>query len=123
MIRKIDHMVITTTDINRCIVFYQKLGFKVKNTADRYELFTGDFKINVHIKGNEFIPHAENIQTGSADFCLEICSDIEQFKKFLESQGLSILEGIVLRNGTNGKMDSIYLYDPDGNLIEFCCYE
>ena len=123
MIKKIDHMVITTTDIEQCFAFYQMLGFTCKNTDGRYELFAGDFKFNVHIKGKELTPHTKNIQTGSADICLEIDSNIEDFKTSLEVQGISILLGVVIRNGTYGKMQSIYLYDPDGNLIEFSSYD
>lgn len=123
MIKKIDHMVITTSDINKCVEFYESLGFKFNNANGRFELFAGDFKINVHLRGRELLPHAKNVKAGSADFCLEVTDDLESLVKKLEKTGTMLDLGIVDRNGVNGQMKSIYLRDPDGNLIELCKYE
>lgn len=123
MIKKVDHIVITTSNIEKCLSFYNKLGFSAKNAGGRYELFAGDFKINVHILGKELSPHAQNIKSGSADLCFEIDGNIEKYKKELESNGLQIELGVVERNGIKGAMNSIYLRDPDGNLLEFSSYE
>lgn len=123
MIKKIDHMVITTAHPQACVDFYQKLGFDVRDGGGRYELFSGDFKINVHIKNHELFPHAEFVQTGSADLCFEITGSLSAFKAELESKGLLIELGIVERTGVNGPMHSIYLRDVDGNLLEFCSYQ
>ena len=122
MIQKVDHMVITTRDIESCIAFYEKLGFTFQNAGERYELFAGDFKINVHIQGRELSPHAQNVQTGSADLCFEITEDIDSFKTCLESKELTIELGVVSRTGVRGDMRSVYLRDPDGSLVEFCSY-
>lgn len=122
MIKKIDHVVITTTNIENCISFYNKLGFTLKKTNERYELYSGDFKINVHLKGHELSPHSKNIQTGSADLCFEINTNIDMAKTNLEQNGIQIEQGIVERTGVFGKMKSIYLRDPDGNLIELSSY-
>lgn len=123
MIKKIDHIVITTSGIKDCITFYEKLGFTTQSAGGRYELYGGDFKINVHIKGSELSPRAHNVQTGSADFCFEITGDIKMLKEELIAKGLCIELGVVGRSGVNGNMDSIYLRDPDGNLVEFCSYK
>ena len=123
MIKKIDHIVITAENISLTIAFYEKLGFKAKTNGEKYELNAGDFKINVHILGKELSPHAQNVKTGSGDFCFEINDNIENFKKELEQNGLQIELGIVARQGVYGAMKSVYLRDPDRNLIEFCCYE
>nr|UWI49683.1 VOC family protein [Clostridioides difficile] len=122
MIKKIDHVVITTTNIENCISFYNKLGFTLKKTNERYELYSGDFKINVHLKGHELSPHSKNVQTGSADLCFEINTNIDMAKTNLEQNGIQIEQGIVERTGVFGKMKSIYLRDPDGNLIELSSY-
>ncbi len=119
MIKKIDHIVITVNDIDRCFLFYESLGFISKKNNGRYELFARNFKINVHIRGEELSPHAQNIAVGSADICFEIDEHIESFKRHLENIGIKIELGIIERMGAHGKMDSIYLYDPDGNLLEF----
>ncbi len=121
MLKKIDHLVITTSQIEPCLKFYKALGFNANFTNNRYELLAQDFKINVHVMGRELSPHAKNIQTGSADFCIEV-QCIEDFKQCLERQGIEIELGIVNRTGVKGSMKSIYLRDPDGNLLEFCSY-
>ncbi|MEF9839586.1 MAG: VOC family protein [Lachnospiraceae bacterium] len=123
MIKKIDHVVITTENISRCFEFYEKVGFTCKSSDGRYAIFAGDFKINVHIKGHELLPHAQNIQTGSADMCFEITESMNDFKNMVIKKGLKIELGVVERNGVNGAMHSVYLRDPDSNLVEFCNYE
>lgn len=123
MIKKIDHFVITTEKPKECIEFYKKLGFTSQDAGGRYELFAGDFKINVHIQGQELLPHAQNIQVGSADFCFEVTDSIEELYKQLKLKNIDIELGIVERHGVQGKMKSIYLRDPDMNLIEFCSYQ
>ncbi|MGL4791907.1 MAG: VOC family protein [Anaerotignaceae bacterium] len=122
MIKKIDHIVITTNQPQKCIDFYKKLGFEAKDGYGRYELFAGDFKINVHFLGKELNPHAQNVQCGSMDVCLEITDNIADVKNALENLGLQIEGKIVQRNGVNGSMKSIYLRDPDGNLVELSSY-
>lgn len=123
MIKKIDHMVITTAKPEECIRFYQGLGFSSQEDGGRYALFAGDFKINVHIKNHELEPHAKHVETGSGDFCFEIDGDIEEFKKSIEDKGYKIELGIVARHGSCGAMRSVYLRDPDENLVEFCSYQ
>ncbi len=123
MIKKIDHVVITTGDIEKCINFYKILGFEIRTANGRYEIFADGFKINVHILGKELSPHALNINVGSADLCFEIEGCIEKYKSKLLSEGVSIELGVVKKSGHRGQMNSIYLRDPDGNLIEFCSYK
>ncbi len=122
MIKKIDHMVITTNNIEEIIPFYEKIGFTSHDRGDRFELFAGDFKINVHILGKELLPCAENVQIGCNDFCFEIDVDIDDFYHTLLEREVKIELGIVKRHGVRGEMQSIYLRDPDGNLIEFSSY-
>lgn len=122
MIQKIDHMVITTNNITATIDFYEKLGFVAHKQGDRYELFAGDFKINVHILGRELSPHAKNVQVGCNDFCFEIQGDIATLQQELQAKGLQLETDIVTRHGVRGAMQSIYLRDPDGNLVELSSY-
>lgn len=123
MIKKIDHIVITTAQPKACLDFYRALGFDARDAGGRFELFAGDFKINVHLLGHELSPRAENVCPGSADLCFEVSGSLNSYKNQLESQGLIIELGIVTRTGARGMMHSIYLRDPDGNLVEFCGYE
>lgn len=122
-IKKIDHLVLTTSDSNRFLDFYEKLGFIIKKDIHRPEMFAGDFKINVHYLGNELQPHALNVQVGSGDLCFEIKGSLIEFKECLEKLGIIIEEGIVCRHGVAGEMNSIYLRDPEGNLLEFSSYD
>lgn len=122
MIKKVDHLVITTGDIDACIDFYSTLGFNARETGGRWELFSGDFKINVHILGKELDPHAEKVQPGSADLCFELSDSPRLLLQQLGSDNITIETGIVHRNGRYGAMESFYLRDPDGNLIELCGY-
>lgn len=123
MIKKVDHLVLTTGNLTECIKFYQALGFRAEEGDGRYELFSGDFKINVHIKGHELEPKAKNVKTGSADFCFEIEGNIDECKEELMQKAIEIELGIVMRQGVRGRMESLYLRDPDGNLVELCSYE
>lgn len=122
MIKKIDHIVITTDKPQACLVFYEKLGFSVRDGHGRFELFAGDFKINLHVKGRELLPHAGHVQTGSADLCFEIDEPIERFKARVEAVGILPESEIVERHGVYGAMSSLYFRDPEGNLLEFCDY-
>ncbi len=123
MIKKIDHLVITTNDMESTVAFYEKLGFTAKEEENRFVLFAGDFKINVHLLGKELFPHAQNVMPGSADLCFEIDGNIHDFEKHTKRQGLVAETPVVERNGVLGVMRSIYFYDPCGNLVEVSSYE
>lgn len=122
MIHKVDHLVITTSNMPACIAFYEALGFSARDRGDRWELFGGDFKINVHFQGAELEPKAAAVQVGSADLCFELSIPVAHCKRTLESRGISIELGVVRRHGVKGEMESVYLRDPDGNLVELCSY-
>lgn len=122
-ITNIDHLVLTVKDINKTVEFYEKLGMKKEIFGEnRVALKFGNQKINLHKLGNEFEPKAFNVKEGSADLCFIIDSKLSEVKKYLESIGLKIEEGIINRTGANGKIESIYLRDPDMNLIELSNY-
>ncbi len=122
MIKKLDHLVITTADWGACAAFYAALGFRPREAGGRGELFAGDFKINVHFKGHELEPRARHVRTGSADLCFEMTECPEECKRALEERGIPVELGVVTRHGVRGEMQSLYLRDPDGNLIELCRY-
>ncbi len=123
MIKKIDHFVITTKDISAMLKFYEALGFKAQDKVGRHELHAGDFKINVHTLGKELTPHAKNVRTGCGDYCFEIDGDLQLYRDNIKQKGLSIEVDIVTKHGVKGEMKSIYLRDPDGNLIEISSYD
>lgn len=122
MIKRLDHFVITTDNLPECIKFYEILGFRFKSEMNKHAFYCESFKINVHQKGKELQPHARHIQIGSADFCFELSIDINECVKVLKSNEIELVVGPVYRSGFKGLMNSIYIYDPDGNLIELSCY-
>jgi len=123
-IKSIDHLVLTVKDISKTVEFYttilgmQKEIFKENRVALKF----GCQKINLHQWGEEFEPKALNVKQGSADLCFITQTDIVEFKNYIESLGVPIVEGPVERTGAMGEINSIYLRDPDGNLIEISNY-
>lgn len=123
-INRLDHLVLTVKDIQKTVTFYTEvLGMKKEIFKEtRVALKYGNQKINLHQLGNEFEPKAQNVKTGSADLCFIIDTPILEAKKYIESLNIKIEEGIVNRTGANGETKSIYLRDPDMNLIELSNY-
>lgn len=123
-ITHLDHLVLTVKDIDVSVAFYQKLGMeKQLFLGGRVALQFGQQKINLHQLGKEFEPKAKQVQAGSADLCFIVSEPLEQVLDYLKEQHLSIEEGIVEHTGAVGKIRSIYLRDPDGNLIELSNYQ
>ena len=119
MIQSIDHIVLLTKDIQKCLAFYGEiLECEIKEQNGRYAICFGSQKINIHQYFGEFQPAASKPCDGALDFCLLAKGDIKEIKRKLESKGVKIEMGIVERNGATAKLDSIYLKDPDGNLVE-----
>ena len=115
--KTIDHIVITTENLEACLHFYVDiLGMRAEEKNGRYALFFGNQKFNIHTRKAEFLPAAGNPEYGSLDLCLAIEGSIKE-------KGGAIEEGPVTRYGARGEMKSIYLRDPDGNLIELASYE
>lgn len=123
-IMNVDHFVLTTGDLEACIHFYHDLlGMRVEQRDGRYALFFGAAKINIHQKPAEFLPAARHPQRGALDFCLVVEQGIEQVQQELLAKGALIELGPVERHGACGAMMSLYLRDPDGNLVELCQYD
>ena len=129
-ITDIDHLVLTTTDVEACLHFYtDTLGMekretngRKRETNGRFSLWFGRHKINIHTRPAEFLPAADKPIPGSLDLCFEIEDDIEVIYGELKRKKAPLITEIVERNGAKGKMRSVYLRDPDGNLIELASY-
>ena len=124
-IDRLDHLVLTVKDIDKTVEFYTKVVGMEKELfkGDRVALKFGKQKINLHKLGNEFEPKAYNVKEGSADLCFIINTPLVEAKNYIESLGIKIEEGIVSRTGAIGEIESIYLRDPDKNLIELSNYK
>ncbi|MFA6120080.1 MAG: VOC family protein [Sideroxydans sp.] len=125
MISHIDHLVLTTAKESECIDFYcDVLGMSLEifmggiPPVERKAFKFGNQKINLHIKGSEFEPKAQTPFPGALDLCFIVSEPLDEVVHQIESKGRHIVEGPVIRTGATGKIRSIYLRDPDGNLIE-----
>ena len=122
-IKNLDHLVITTQNLEASLHFYVDiLGMELDNSNDRYAVKFGNQKINLHRGKAEFLPAAHNVTFGSADICLIAEGNISDLLQELESKHAPIELGVVPRTGANGPIDSIYLRDPDLNLVEISVY-
>ncbi|CNG59536.1 glyoxalase%2C GloA_3 [Mycobacterium tuberculosis] len=124
-IDRLDHLVLTVADIDGAISFYTRvLGMEaVTFGAGRRALAFGTSKINLHEAGREFEPKAARPTPGSADLCLITANPLNEIIADLEHHGVPIEEGPVSRTGATGPIQSVYIRDPDHNLIELSVYE
>jgi catechol 2,3-dioxygenase-like lactoylglutathione lyase family enzyme len=123
-ITRLDHLVLTVTDLGQTAGFYQRvLGMRpVTFGAGRRALEFGASKINLHQAGQEITPHAARPAPGSADLCLITTAPPGQVLAHLDALGVPVEDGPVPRTGARGPITSIYIRDPDGNLIEIASY-
>ncbi len=123
MIDRIDHIVLTTRDRDACIRFYSGiLGMRLEKfstpTEERLALKFGNQKINLHEWGREFDPRAHVPVPGSLDLCFIAAVPLEQVVRKLKDARVKIIEGPVMKTGAVSKLRSVYVRDPDLNLIE-----
>jgi catechol 2,3-dioxygenase-like lactoylglutathione lyase family enzyme len=125
VIDHLDHLVLTTANENACIDFYTRvLGMTLESfiggtpPVERKAFQFGNQKINLHIQGKEFEPKANIPMPGSLDLCFIADRPLEQVIAKLGEMGWPIVEGPVLRTGATSKINSVYVRDPDQNLIE-----
>ena len=126
-VTSIDHIVLTVCDIPATVIFYETLGmaaeiFRPTDGTIRTALKFGNHKINLHQVGCEFKPNAKTPTPGSADFCLITAETLADWITHLQSHNIDVEEGPITRTGAIGKIESIYVRDPDHNLIEISRY-
>jgi catechol 2,3-dioxygenase-like lactoylglutathione lyase family enzyme len=125
LIKQLDHLVLTVTNLDRTCDFYTRvLGMKEVIFGDgRRALHFGNQKINLHEKGKEFEPKALFPTNGSADLCFVTDWPLFEVINHLKDCQIDIIEGPVKRTGAVGPIESVYVRDPDGNLIEISSYD
>lgn len=123
-IERIDHFVLTVRDVEATCAFYQRaLGMDVITFGDgRKALAFGRQKINLHGPGQRIEPRAAYPTPGTGDFCLITRTPLPQVIAHLQACGVPVELGPVPRTGALGPMQSVYLRDPDGNLVEIAAY-
>lgn len=122
-IDRIDHVVLTVTDLEATAAFYSHLGFHRQVFGDgRTALHAGTNKINLHEAGREFEPKAEHPTPGSGDLCFVLGDPLDEAVAALDAASIPIEEGPVERTGALGPIRSVYVRDPDRNLVELSEY-
>ncbi|HET7403848.1 MAG TPA: VOC family protein [Usitatibacter sp.] len=124
-IDRLDHIVITAWDVERTLAFYERvLGMTpVTFAGGRRALAFGRQKINLHQAGREYEPKALKPVPGAIDLCFIATTPLAEVIEHVKACGVAIVEGPVPKTGALGPMQSIYLRDPDGNLVEISNYE
>jgi len=128
LIDRIDHIVLTVTDIEATTRFYERaLGFEREffrgpEGQPRHALRFGQLKINLQDAATETPTKARVPTIGAGDFCLIASVPLDAFMAHLQAEGIPIDVGPVPRRGALGPIRSVYLRDPDGNLVEVAEY-
>ena len=123
VIDHLDHLVLTVADIEATVAFYTSaLGMEVVTFGNRKALRFGEQKINLHQAGKEFEPKAAHPTPGSGDLCFITKAPLDDVISHLNATRCAIELGPVERTGAVGTIRSIYLRDPDLNLIEISNY-
>ena len=125
MIDHLDHLVLTTSRRDACIDFYTRvLGMQLETfvggtpPVERMAFKFGNQKINLHVQGAEFEPKAHLPVPGALDLCFIASIPLDAVIARLQAQDWPIIEGPVMRTGATGRIRSVYVRDPDFNLIE-----
>ena len=120
MLASVDHIVLTTRDLERCLDFYTRvLGMTLEHYGEeRIALKFGPHKFNVHPPGFTASIRAQVPTPGSLDLCFLADRPLEEVVQTLKQHEIPIEEGPGLRSGARFQIRSVYVRDPDGNLIE-----
>ncbi len=120
-VARLDHVVLTVRDLDATTAFYERvLGMRRIEFAGgtRVALAFGEQKLNLHEQGSEFLPNAREARPGSADLCLLVETPLDQVLAHLRSQGVALEHGPDGADGATGPLRSVWIRDPDGNLVE-----
>ena len=125
MIKSIDHIVLTAQDVDKTIQFYcDVLGMTLERfnpadgSAERLALCFGTQKINLHRAFSPYVPHAKNPISGAVDICFLSDVYVDDWVKIFTEKSIPIVSGPTAKTGATGPLWSVYVKDPDGNLIE-----
>ncbi|MPZ78526.1 MAG: hypothetical protein GEU77_18640 [Deltaproteobacteria bacterium] len=131
-IEAIDHWVLVVKDLEETFAFYRKLGLEAgwqerpggRGTRPIIRISETQ-KLNLYVIDRyeiESPTFAPGYATGSADFCLRWEGTVQEAQDFLKQAGVPVLQEPAARSGALGPATSLYVRDPDGNLIELITY-
>jgi len=119
----VDHFVLRVADVEASLAFYDSIGAEPVTFGDgRHAVQLGDQKINLHGPETDAEPVAAAPTPGSGDFCVLTDEPIEAVERALDERGVEVVMGPTSRTGAVGPITSVYVRDPDGNLVEIATY-
>lgn len=125
--RRIDHVVLTVTDLEQSMRFYHEVFdmpvIKEQSNDDLITMRCGHQLIRLQKIDRPTTLKAANPTIGSADLCLVAGDSIDDIVYHLNSYYIDIIAGPIVKQGAEGEMTSLYVYDPDNNLIEIAVYK
>lgn len=124
-IDRVDHLVLTVADVDTAGEFYRDvLGMEpVEFPGERRAVRFGEQTIKLHAASELVEPTATHPVPGSANLCFITSQALADVQEHLRNNEVRIEEGPVGRTGSQGPITSLYLRDPDGNLIEIARYD
>lgn len=125
-VESLDHLVLTARDLETTCTWYERvLGMTRESfAAGRVALRYGRQKINVHPYPSPVWPLVADIAIpGSLDLCFLVEGPLEDVSAALAELRVPVELGPVARTGALGTLESLYVRDPDRNLIELSVYE
>jgi catechol 2,3-dioxygenase-like lactoylglutathione lyase family enzyme len=126
-VRGFDHVALPMQNTDAMLAFYRGLGFEVAENANACSVYIGQQMINFHRPAlwqrDTFTLRAPAAKPPCGDLCFVWDGTPEALKAMLDRAGAKIIEGPVARQGGRKKAaSSVYVRDPDGNLLEFMIY-
>jgi len=126
-VRGFDHVALPMQNTAAMLAFYRGLGFPVTESARAYSVYIGDQMINFHLPATwqdaTFTLRAPAAKPPCGDLCFVWDGTAAALKTWLDKAGAKVIEGPVARQGGRKKgASSVYIRDPDGNLLEFMIY-
>ena len=126
-IRGFDHVALPMQNVDAMLSFYRALGFQVLENANACSVYIGNQMINfhrpAHWQDSTFTLRAPAAKPPCGDLCFVWDDTPETLKGMLDRAGAKVVEGPVPRQGGQHKTgSSVYVRDPDGNLLEFMIY-
>jgi catechol 2,3-dioxygenase-like lactoylglutathione lyase family enzyme len=126
-VRGFDHVALPMANTDAMLAFYKALGFDISENANAISVYVGDNMINfqrpVRWQDKTFTNRAPAAVPPCGDLCFVWEGTGESAKAMLDRAGAKIEVGPVPRSGGRRKAgSSVYVRDPDGNLLEFMIY-
>jgi catechol 2,3-dioxygenase-like lactoylglutathione lyase family enzyme len=123
----IDHASLPMQDTEAMVAFYRALGFEVAEQPHVVSVHAGEQMINFHRPATwtraGFTLRAPNARPPCGDLCFVWDGTADGLQARLDDVGAAVEEGPVLRaGGRRQEASSVYVRDPDGNLLEFMIY-